>query len=94
MCSEKYPILYGCTQDGCEELHNVKEVAEFICREGMKGDVRIVDADSCFFLDTFGIYINRIVDMEYRLELLEVLIPMQQKLDGTEEFLNYMEATL
>ena len=33
-------------------------------------------------LDTFGIYINKISDMEYRKELLKVLIPMQHEVEN------------
>lgn len=33
-------------------------------------------------LDTFGIYINKISDMEYRDELLKVLVPMQQEVEN------------
>ncbi len=32
-------------------------------------------------LSTFGIYLNRIDDMEYRSELLKELIPMQYKIE-------------
>lgn len=95
MCiEERYPLLIGCSDNGCEDLHNIKEVAEYICREGMNSDVRIVEPDSKFFLNTFGIYIDRIVDKEYRTELLKVLIPMQQHIDGTAEFFGEMEMSL
>ncbi len=33
-------------------------------------------------LDTFRIYINKISDMEYREELLKVLVPMQQEAEN------------
>ena len=33
-------------------------------------------------LDTFGIYINKISDMEYREELLKVLVPMQHEVEN------------
>lgn len=39
----------------------------------------ITEPDGTFVLDTFGIFINKISDMNYRAELLEILIPMQQK---------------
>ena len=83
---EKYPILIGNGPTKTEELHGIQEVAHFICEEGLKGDVVITELNDEFILDTFGIYINRIADMEYRSELLKVLIPMQQHIDGTEEF--------
>lgn len=83
---KKYPILIGNGPTKTEELYNIHDVAHFICEEGVKGDVIITEPTDEFFLDTFGIYINRIADMEYRSELLKVLIPMQQHIDGTEEF--------
>lgn len=77
---EKYPVLIGHGESGTKELHGIKEVAEFICREGLKGDVLITQPDGKHFLNTFGPFIDRIEDQEYRGELLDVLIPMQQRL--------------
>ena len=59
---------------------------KYICEKGVSGDVTITYEDGTPFLNTFGIYIDRISDMEYRSELLKVLIPMQKALDGTEDF--------
>ena len=59
-------------------------MASFICTEGLKGDLTVTTPTDEFVLDTFGIYINRITDMDYREELLKVLIPMQTALDGTD----------
>ena len=81
---ERYPMLIGYSESGRKELHSVKEVATFICREGVYGDVKIMTESGEDFLDTFGIYINRISDMEYRTELLKTLIPMQKKLERGE----------
>lgn len=82
---ERYPLLLGYSSKGMQELRGIQEVADFICTEGLEGDLLITQENGDYFLDTFGIYINRIADMEYRLALLEVLIPMQRKLDGTDE---------
>ena len=53
-------------------------MAEFICKHGQYGDVRITTMEGKELLDTFGIYINKISDMEYREQLVKVLIPMQR----------------
>jgi hypothetical protein len=61
-------------------LNNVKEVADFIMKNGCFGEVVINTADTNeFMLSTFGIFLNRVADMDYRTELLAVLIPMQKK---------------
>ena len=80
----EYPYLLGHRQgQGCRLENHISSVASYICTEGMQGDLTITTPDNEFVLDTFGIYINKIADMEYREELLKVLIPMQKKLDGT-----------
>ena len=79
-----YDILYGEANGVCKELKSIPEVAEFICTEGLKGDVEIFSEDLSLHITTFGIYLDRITDLEYREELLKVLIPMQRKLDGTD----------
>ena len=81
--ANKYPILYGYAGETTKELRGIQEVAQFIVEYGQKDDVIITREGHVFFLDTFGIYINRIVDMDYREELLKVLVPMQQALDGS-----------
>ena len=79
--NEKYPVLIGYTHDGrCTKLHNVEEVAEFICNNGIHGNLLIVTEYDTPFISTIGIYIDKIADMEYREELLKILIPMQQEL--------------
>ena len=37
--------------------------------------------DGTLFIDTFSIYLNHIADMDYRVELLKILIPMQQEVE-------------
>ena len=81
--SEKYFLLYGECSEGNIELRNVNDVAKFICEYGINEDVRVFTPFREELLDTFGIYLNKISDMEYRDELLKVFVPMQQKLDGT-----------
>lgn len=82
---KKHPRLIGMSDRDERELNSIEEVAKYICEKGASGDVTITYEDGTPFLNTFGIYIDRISDMEYRSELLKVLIPMQKALDGTEE---------
>lgn len=83
--SKKHPKLIGMSHHDERELNSIEEVAKYICEKGVSGDVTITYEDGTPFLNTFGIYIDRISDMEYRSDLLKVLIPMQKALDGTEE---------
>lgn len=80
---EKYPLLIGHSLAGRIRLHSIQEVANFICTHGQYSDLAVTQKDGTPLLDTFGIYINKIADMEYREELLKVLIPMQMEIDGT-----------
>ena len=76
----KYKKLYGLSDRETKELYSIEEVAKFIVEEGLHSDVKILTEDGETLLDTFGIFINKISDMEYREQLLKVLIPMQQNL--------------
>ncbi len=78
-----YKNLIGISENTKKELSTTEEVANFICKEGLTSDVRIEQEDGSLLLDTFGIFINKITDMEYREELLKVLIPMQKKIDNS-----------
>lgn len=82
---KKHPRLIGMSHHDERELNSIEEVAKYICEKGVSSDVTITYEDGTPFLNTFGIYIDRISDMNYRSELLKVLIPMQKALDGTEE---------
>lgn len=77
MDAEEHPTLYGYSDSMQKELNSVKEVAEFIYKEGLKGDVLITTSDGTPFISTFGIFLNRIADMDYRNALLEELVPLQ-----------------
>ena len=83
---EKHPRLIGMSHHDERELNSIEEVAKYICEKGVSSDVTITYEDGTPFLNTFGIYIDKISDMDYRSELLKVLIPMQKALDGTEVF--------
>ena len=69
---EKYPVLIGHSLAGRTRLHCIQEVANFICVHGQQCDLTITQRDGTPFLDTFGIYINKIADMEYREELMKL----------------------
>lgn len=77
-----HPRLIGHgVDDVTAELNSIEETARFIMEQGQRGDVRITYDDGRPFLDTFGFYINRIADMQYREKLLEILIPMQHEIE-------------
>lgn len=78
---EKYPLLIGHSLAGRTRLHNIQEVANFICVHGQYGDLTIMQEDGTPLLDTIDIYVNKIADMEYREALLKVLIPMQREVE-------------
>ncbi len=83
--AKEYPLLIGHSDRGNKRLHNKEEVADFICKHGLEGDLLITFEDGRFFLNTFGIYLNRIVDMEYRDELKKVLVPKQMSIFDTPD---------
>ena len=72
-----HPTLYGIGGGETAELHSVKEVAQFIYEKGLTSDVLITREDGSPFITTFGFFINKIADMEYRDELLKELVPLQ-----------------
>ena len=91
--TDKYPLLIGYSPAGRTSLHSLQDVADFICTQGLYDDLLITTAGGEPFISTFGIYINRIADMEYREQLLKVLIPVQKELDGTAEIYESEEPT-
>ena len=84
--SKTHPRLIGMSHHDERELNSIEDVAKYICERGVSSDVTITYEDGTPFLNTFGIYIDRNSDMDYRSELLKVLIPMQKALDGTKDF--------
>lgn len=86
--AKEYTLLIGKSGDKKQELHNKEEVADFICTEGLKNDLQIFRTDGVQLISTFGVLIDRILDMEYREELLKVLLPKQIEVycsDNVEE---------
>ena len=80
----KYTNLIGYSDNKVEDLHSIEDVAKFICEEGLNGDVEIITPDGELFITTFGIYLDRVKDIDYRNELVKVLVPMQKNLDGSD----------
>lgn len=80
-----HPALIGHSPNGTFELHSVQDVAEFICREGVHGDLNIQTKHGDFFLSTFGTFIDCIADMNYQEQLLEVLVPMQMEQEDSAD---------
>lgn len=56
MDAGEHPTLYGYSDTLQKELTTVKEVAEFIYTEGLKGDVLITTSDGMPFISTFGTF--------------------------------------
>jgi hypothetical protein len=83
--AKSYTRLFGISDYDEKELFSVDEVAEFICKEGKHSDVSIYQENGTLLLNTFGIFINKINDMEYREELLKTLIPMQQEIEDNTD---------
>lgn len=86
--AKSYARLFGISDYEEKELFSVQEVAEFICEEGKKSDVSIYQENGSLLLNTYGIFINKITDLEYREELLNTLIPMQRDVEdnmGSED---------
>lgn len=82
--NEKYPILIGSSPIGNRRLHNTQEAAEFICQSSEFGDSKITYGNGIILLTTYGMYIDKVTDLEYRAELLKALIPMQNEYAGNE----------
>ena len=77
-----YPLMYGHSESGTTELYGIEELADYICNEGLKGDLKVTLPNGEVLLDTFGPYLNRIADMDYRNSLLQVLVPKQQEMEA------------
>lgn len=73
--------MIGFGSDGSKErLTNVKEVSYFILKQGCRGYANIyLEETGKYVLNTTGIFLDRIADIDYRTELLTVLIPMQKR---------------
>lgn len=75
--SEKYDHLIGFYGNTKRELHSVEETAEYICDRGRYADLTITKPDGTVLLNTYGIFINQIVDFDYRKKLMPILSKKQ-----------------
>ena len=62
--AKSYERLFGVSDYDERELFSVQEVAEFICEEGKHSDVSIYQENGALLLNTFGLFLNKITDME------------------------------
>ena len=67
----KYTNLIGYSENTVKDLHGIEEVAEFICEEGMSGDVEIITPDGELFITTY-LY-HRIIRSCYAIEKVKNL---------------------
>lgn len=81
---ENQKILKGCiySKDGrCCAVYienTMENIAAFIARASNVPKVELIDIADCFVLGTMGSYLDSIFDQgEFRVKLLEKLIPMQ-----------------
>lgn len=81
---EKYPVLIGHSARACKKLFTLEEVADFICEYGLYGEVTIETPNGGLLISTYGIYLDKVTDMEYRARLLEILEPKQKALEKAE----------
>ena len=73
-----HPKLLGYSQaGGPTELNSIVAVAEYICENGKKGNVQIYTEDGKPFISTYGVFLDRIANTQYRDALLRELIPRQ-----------------
>ena len=77
--AERYAYLLGSAIDGNKRLHNVQEVAEFICTHGQYGDVQIKNDDGFELISTNGVMIEKIADEEYGEEIMKIYLQMQEQ---------------
>ena len=81
---EKYPVLIGHSERACKKLFTMEQVADFICEQGLYGEVTIETPEGLMLISTYGIYLDKVTDMEYRAQLLEILEPKQHALEKAE----------
>jgi hypothetical protein len=71
--------LMGYSKDESKQLQSVDEVADFICKNGKRGDVTITNNGEPF-ITTIGIYLDKVADIRYRAQLMPVLAKKQKTL--------------
>lgn len=81
---EKYPVLIGHSARAFKKLFTMEQVADFICEQGLYGEVTIETPEGLMLISTYDIYLDKVTDMEYRAQLLEILEPKQHALEKAE----------
>ena len=71
--------LMGYSKDESKQLQSVEEVADFICKNGKRGDITITNNGEPF-ITTIGIYLDKVADIRYRAQLMPVLAKKQKTL--------------
>ena len=71
--------LRGYSKDERKQLQSVEEVADFICKNGKRGDVTITNNGEPF-ITTIGIYFDKVADIRYRAQLMPALAKKQKTL--------------
>lgn len=70
-------IGYSMTEN--RQLKNIDEVADFICKNGKRGDVTITNNGEPF-ITTIGIYLDKVADIKYRVQLMPILTKKQEQI--------------
>ena len=68
---------YSATEN--KQLKNIEEVAEFICKNGKRGDITITNNGEPF-ITTIGIYLDKVADIRYRAQLMPILTRKQEQM--------------
>lgn len=71
--------LVGYFEGESKQLKSVEEVAEFICKNGKRGDVTITN-DGEPFITTIGVYLDKVADIRYRSQLMPILTKKQKQI--------------
>ena len=71
--------LIGHSVAGNKRLRSIEAVADFICKHGKYGDVKIT-SNGKTFITTIGIYLDKVADIRYRAQLMPVLAKKQKTL--------------
>ena len=70
--------LIGHSVAGDKRLRSIEAVADFICKHGKYGDVKIT-SNGKTFITTIGIYLDKVADIKYRAKLMPVLTKKQEE---------------
>lgn len=71
--------LIGHSVAGNKRLRSIEAVADFICKHGEYGDVKITSNGETF-ITTIGIYLDKVADIKYRAKLMPVLTKKQEEM--------------